>query len=113
MFEFHGWINICAADPDETTYADVESAIATIQARAREAEAAIRCWCEVRSTYNEQIVLVIHGLRNPPQDEPLAVFQWVAERYPLSYGLLYVRNEWDVARRNEFVVYRLARGVIK
>ena len=112
MFEFHGWINIWAGDPDETTYADVEAALAAIRIRAQEAEAAIGCWFEVRVTFNGQIVLVTHGLRNHPQDEPLAVFRWVAERYPMSYGLLYVHDEWNEPRNNEFVVYRLAHGVI-
>ena len=112
MFEFHGWINIWAGDPDETTHADVEAAIAAIRVRAREAEAAIGCWFEVRVTYNGQTVLAAHGLRNHAQDEPRAVFRWIGERYPMSYGLLYVRNEWDVPRSNAFVVYRLAYGVI-
>lgn len=112
MFEFHGWIHIWAGDPDETTYADEQSAVAALRVRAQEAAAAIGCWFEVRVTSNGQIVLVAHGLRNHPQEEPLAVFRWVAERYPMSYGLLYVHNEWDVPRNNGFVVYRLAHGVI-
>ena len=112
MFEFHGWINIWAGDPDETAQADVEAAVVAVRARAREAEAAVGCWFEVRVTSNGQIVLVAHGLRNHPQDEPLAVFRWVAERYSMSYGLLYVHNDQDEPRHNEFVVYRLAQGAI-
>ena len=112
MFEFHGWIRIWAGDPDETTYVDANAALAAIRVRVQEAQAAIGCWFEVGDGYNGQFVLVAHGLRNHPQDEPLAVFRWVAERYPMSYGLLYVHNEWDLPRNNEFVVYRLAHGVI-
>ena len=112
MFEFHGWITLWAGDPDETSWVDVQAAIEAIRARAREAVEQIGCWFEVRDRGPGHGVLVAHGLRNHPQDEPLAVFRWVAERYPMSYGLLYVHNEWDQPRRNEFVVYRLAHGVI-
>jgi hypothetical protein len=112
VYEFHGWINIWACDPDEGGLAEAEAAIVAIRARLAQAEQEIGGWFEVRGTFNGQIVLVAHGLRNHRQAGPAELFRWVGEQYPLSYGLLYVHDDEDPTRSNEFVVYRLAHGAV-
>jgi hypothetical protein len=112
VFEFHGWIRIWAGDLDEITMADEHAAIQRIQEKAAEAEKRMDCWFELKETFNNQHVLVLHGLRNHPQTALLELFNWIGVNYPMSYGLLYIHNEEDVERSNEFVVYRLAHGKV-
>jgi hypothetical protein len=112
MFEFHGWINIVASEPGEGSWQEDQDALAALRARAGEARNQVGCWFDVVETDNGQIVAVAHGLRNHRQEGPLELLRWVAERYPWSYGLLYVLNDENPQRSNEFVVSRLARGVV-
>jgi hypothetical protein len=110
VYEFHGWINIRASDPDEGDFAEAQAAIVAIRAHLARACEEIRGWFEIRDTFNGQIVVVTHGLRNHRQEGPPELFRWIGERYPLSYGLLYVHDDEDLSRGNEFVVHRLAHG---
>jgi hypothetical protein len=110
VYEFHGWINIRACDPDEGGLAQAEAAIVALRARLARAEQEIGGWFEVRDTFNGQIVVVTHGLRNHRQPGPPELLRWIGEKYPLSYGLLYVHDDEHPAQNNEFVVYRLAHG---
>ena len=112
MYEFHGWINIEAGELDEVSWQETQAAIAALTERLQEAQEEIRGWFEVRETDNGQIVVVAHGLRNHRQDGPRELFRWIGERYPWSYGLLYVWDDEDPERHNDFFVYRLARGVL-
>src|SRR5688572_23825915 len=112
MYEFHGWVNIWAADPDAGTLANDESAIGVIQAQLAQPNDDVAGWFEIRRTMNGQIVVVAYGLRNHRRTGALEVFRWIGERYPRSYGLLYVFDDEDPERGNEFVVYRLAHGCI-
>ena len=113
MYQFHGWIRVVAeAEPGDGNLADDEAAMAALAERLREAGEQVAGWFEVRRTFNEMIVVVAHGLRNHRQEGPLELFRWVGARDPWSYGLLYVWNGEDPQRGNEFVVYRLARGVL-
>jgi hypothetical protein len=112
MYEFHGWVNIVAAEPGEGSWQEDQAAIAALMERLREAREQVGGWFEVRETSNGQIVVVAHGLRNHRRGGALELFRWIGERYPWSYGLLFVLDDEDPARGNEFVVYRLARGVL-
>lgn len=110
MYEFHGWISLSACDPDEGGLAEAQAAIAAIRLRLALTEQESGGWFEIRETFNGQIVVIAHGLRNHRQIGPLELFRWVGEQYPLSYGLLYVHDDEDATRGNAFVVYRLAHG---
>jgi hypothetical protein len=110
MYEFHGWIRFWACDPDEGGEPEKTAAIATIRDRLAQAENEILGWFEIRPTFNGQIVVVAHGLRNHKQNGPSELFRWIGERYPLSYGLLYIYDDESPAHGNEFVVQRLAHG---
>jgi hypothetical protein len=112
MYEFHGWINIEVGEPDNGSWEETQAAIGTLTERLREAQEQISGWFEVREPYNGQIVVVAHGLRNHRQEGPRELFRWIGTHYPWSYGLLYVHNDEDADPGNEFVVYRLARGVL-
>jgi Immunity protein 7 len=113
MFEFHGWITVQVADPEEITEEQEEVALQRIQKKVAETQQETYGWFEVKTSMNNLTVIVAHGLRNHTQPMPLELFVWVGENYPLSYGLLYIHdNEWDLKRDNEFVVYRLAQGKI-
>ena len=112
MFEFHGWINIVAGEPGEGSWQEDQEALAALRARVGEAQEHVGCWFDVDETYNGQVVVVAHGLRNRWQEGPLELLRWVGQRYPWSYGLLYVRDDEDADRHNDFRVYRLARAVV-
>jgi hypothetical protein len=112
MYEFHGWINIVASEPEQGGLAEDEAAIAALAGRLREAQEQVDGWFDVRQTFNGQIVVVAHGLRNHRQEGPRELFRWIGGRYPWSYGVLYVRDDEDPDHGNEFAVYRLARGVL-
>lgn len=56
------------------------------------------------------VVLSVHGLRNHAYESVATHFQWIAAELPESYSLLYIRDDEQLDRENQFSVYRLARG---
>jgi hypothetical protein len=68
---------------------------------------------EVRQCGNGMIVLMAHGQRNHRFEPVIDLFRWVAESLPLSFGLLYVHDDEQQGRGNEFRVWRLAKGELK
>jgi hypothetical protein len=115
VFEFHGWISVWTRDPNGGSYDDLpakmEDCLRTIRSRLAD-ERYEGSWFEIRETVNEQIVLVMHGLRNHRRGEVFDLFKWVGERYPFSYGLLFTTDDEDMERENEFTTYRLAHGKV-
>ncbi len=56
----------------------------------------------------------VAGQHNHRSEYIIELFQWVAENAPGSYGILYIRDDEDQSRDNDysncFRVWRLCRG---
>jgi len=109
MFEFHGWANVLYHTHD------TDSAIQD------------RCWQQLAEyvatipnnlvqlqRYNGCDSMHVAGQHNHRSEYIIELFQWVAENAPGSYGILYIRDDEDQSRDNDysncFRVWRLCRG---
>ena len=109
MFEFHGWAVIHGDDAEGPV---PKAFVAAVNARLQECDDRASQF-QVSELGNDMTVLTVNGLRNHPQKQVLALFEWIAEHSPNSYGLLYVNDDEHSDRDNEFVMWRLARGRLK
>ena len=107
MYEFHGWLMVDGA-VDGT--GQIDDRLTALVGTGPDDFGTI---CELRLTSNNLLVLVAHGMRNRCHEPVLRIFKGVAGAWPESYGLLYIRDENDAARSNEFQVFRFARGIVE
>jgi hypothetical protein len=120
MFEFHGWVVIRAHDrddPDPDVLLDREEAVVE---RVRTAIGDVDdkfSLFDLRRTGNGLIVLFAHGLRNHRFEPVIELFRRITVEVPDAYGVLYVHDDEDPRSsnsfRNEFRVWRMARGTIE
>jgi hypothetical protein len=118
MFEFHGWARIMVNDPDDAELPILEAQLDQAEAALDQALADATgnfCVFEIRHTCNALRYLTVHGLRNHRYQPVIDLFQWIADHLPACYGLLYIRDDEDMARTdqdysNYFRVWQLARG---
>jgi hypothetical protein len=111
LFEFHGWAVLSSDEGIATVRPGHSSLVDNVNARLGELRDKDRLsQFQIHDVGNEILVLTVHGLRNHPQTQVIALFQWIAEQAPKSYGLLYVLDDEDGDHDNEFGVWRLARG---
>lgn len=113
MYEFHGWFALL-----ESTYEDDHERLAAAVAEL-EARVSRLAWPTASAdikTFNGTGFLVLNGLVNRRRHEvqELAeLIDWIANRLPGSYGLLYERNDDDEPAPpgpHVFAVRVLARG---
>jgi len=113
MFEFHGWVTLRIDDSDNADTgvlrAREQSALEHLDAAIREHGDDISLF-ESRSTSNNLLVLVTHGLRNHAYAGVVHLYRWIAENLPNSYGILYVYDDEHPEYSNEFRVFKLALG---
>ncbi|ESA38676.1 hypothetical protein N836_31190 [Leptolyngbya sp. Heron Island J] len=110
MFEFHAWATIRINDDDDPRM-DVlaereDRAIERLQ-NVIDMNTDNFSHFDLRRTSNRLIVFLAHGLRNHAFLQINNIFQWIADNFPNSYGLLYT---FDSDHDNHFVVQRLASG---
>ena len=105
MFEFHGWA-VLRGDAERPV---PKTFVTTVNAQLEELHDRLSQF-QISQVGNGMTVLTAHGLRNHPQQQVFALFEWIAEFSPSSYGLLYVHDDERSGHDNEFVVWRLARG---
>jgi len=117
MIEYQGWATIREAfneqGEDEEKLVSVTHKLAMLVD-----ELGQRPWCEATFTQiNGEYRLFIMGNRNHASGdwpEVLALFEWVAENAPGSYGILSIHDDEDAENRNnEFQVFVLRRGTLK
>ncbi|MEZ4294111.1 MAG: Imm7 family immunity protein [Polyangiaceae bacterium] len=106
----HGWAVVSAS-----TYEDDDSTMAGIVTRVRERVMELSSGNpDVRLFYvNGACHLTMTARPNhygPAVQEVLDFWAWLGGVAPGSYGLMYVRDDEDPARSNEFVVHVLRRG---
>ena len=115
MFEFHGWITIRVKENDcestDATRSREDQAIEQVQAAISQASDDFSFF-DVRRTSNCMIVLMAHGLRNHRYQPVIELFEQIGRILPDSYGLLYVHDDEQKGRDNEFRVWRLALGLV-
>lgn len=110
---FHGWIQIEADDSDD---ADASILDQRQQACAEKLKDKLKettddfCHFDVKTAGNGLTYLTVHGNRNHRFQPVIDLFEWIAESLEHSFGLLYVWDDEEKGRDNEFVVYRVARG---
>lgn len=119
MFEFHGWAKIRLPDDDDDRGFSAigrgpeYDAIKQLRNAINEAHDEF-CEFDILKAGNGLIVLSAHGLRNHRYEPVIGLFRWVATELPDSYGLLYIHDDEDSSRGedfgNEFRVWRLALG---
>lgn len=114
MIEYQGWATIreafCEEDEDDAALADIAARL-----EAYIAKLAGRNWCECTfRNINGAWRLFVMGYRNHASGdwpEILALFEWIAEQAPGSYGVLSCHDDEDAqGRDNEFQVFVLRRG---
>ena len=119
MYEYHGWItvrtkyeNIETEDEDDLllkTVADIKKYIINLNwghgvLDIRPINAEFHIWT---SGY--------HNHKPLEKDSPVEFFRYVGDVAPGSYGILYVRDDYDMEHENynKFKVYVLARGQLR
>lgn len=107
MFEFHGWIHVDTSEQNSGVDATLSAVNEILRAYPDDSSIA-----EVRHTGNDMIVVLVHGLRNHWHPRIIELFKTLASSFPLSYGLLHVRDQ-ESANGNEFQVFRIARGLVQ
>jgi len=117
MYEYHGWVTLLLADNDEdweTEQAILGQVATSIQVKAKELD--LRSPILEIKRANIHTFLAIAGCRNHSAVERqnlAALFEYIGEVAPLSYGLLYT---WDDELKeedgNKFKVMRMVRGKI-
>lgn len=110
MFQFHGW--------------------ATVHYHTHDTDSAQQdhCWRQlvehVATIPNELLIQLqryngcdsvhVAGQHNHRAEYIIALFRWIADTAPGAYGLLYVRDDEDQSRDNDYTnrfrVWRLCRG---
>ncbi|MGW8885406.1 Imm7 family immunity protein [Streptomyces sp. NPDC055749] len=114
MYEFHGWFGV-AESPEESDVGTLDSGIAELRTRV----AGIN-WAtgEVElKVHNGEFFVLANGLMNRRRDEAAdleSLLQYIAARFPGSWGLLYERSsDMDVPPgQGAFRVRVMARGEI-
>jgi immunity protein 7 of polymorphic toxin system len=108
VFEYHGWVSIRESTGDDDgellhamvdrirDLADVEDDAALIDLR----------WM------NGEPYLHFAGMRNHRNRQVIDLLQRVGRVAPGSFGLLYLWDDEDPGRENEFRVFGLVRGVV-
>lgn len=108
MVEFHGWATIRYHTHD--TDQDLQD----------------KCWKKVEDhvqslsvqnlihlqRYNGCDSLHIAGQHNHDGEYVIDLFRWLAKVSPGSYGILYIIDDEDENHENEFIIWRLCRGVL-
>ena len=108
MYEFHGWAVLWCGGDDEQHARNVH--------RLETEFRAYLCEVAPEPTWRlfEQNVVTIYnisGIHNHPRNYVLESFQWIADRAPRSYGLLYLNDDEQTPDAAEnFVAWRLAKG---
>ncbi|GAA4621045.1 immunity 7 family protein [Actinoallomurus vinaceus] len=109
MFEYHGWVNIRESTGDD----DGELLHAMVD-RIRELLAGVEddaAMLDLR-WMNGEPYLHFAGMRNHRNPRVIDLLQRVGRVAPGSFGLLYIWDDEDPGRENEFRVFRLVRGVV-
>ncbi|MEM7331114.1 MAG: Imm7 family immunity protein [Chloroflexota bacterium] len=119
MFEFHGWIKLQVDDSDD---ADIDVLvqrmnviIEKVQEKIKETDDNLSHF-NIAKAGNGLNFVSVHGLRNHRFEPIIDLFKWAAAHLPECYGLLYVWDDEDQKREenyeNCFRVWRLAQGQI-
>ncbi len=116
MFEVHGWAVISSGvDVDDRRWEPAEKELLN---RLREEIHSIdEIYCDffhMGDGFNGMNSVTVSGLTNHRQERIIDVFRWLAANGAGSYGLLFVQDDEDHERgenyENVFRVFRLARG---
>jgi hypothetical protein len=112
MFEYHGWATLRdAANPDDSAAADALPA--TVDAiRRLLTDAGVNNDFQVADVRhaNGQWQVWLAGYRNHRHTAVLDAWHAIGKTAPGSYGLLYVHDDEDPQRDNEWVAWAMARG---
>jgi hypothetical protein len=112
MFEFHGWA-VVSYHAYETAELPTEDLWARfLDYLHREVAPYHNAWLTTRINGSDSFVIT--GLFNHRQEWVIDIFRWLAANASGAYGLLYVRDDEDCNRgdnfANVFRVWRLARS---
>jgi hypothetical protein len=115
MFEYHGWATLrdyAGVGPDE--FADDPRAETVDVVRLLlDREAVSNVWQSASVTSRNGCWQVeMQGVRNHRSDAVLEVWHALGQAASGSYGLLYVHDDEDPRRPNEWAVYALVRGKV-
>jgi hypothetical protein len=110
MFEYHGW----AIVRDDTCGTD-EARLGRIVEELRQTIDKFGDASGVTDVrwINGTCMLLFAGCPNHRHENVFALFPWLAQRAPGSYGLLYVWDDESREFENEFRVWRLLRGRVE
>ena len=114
MFEFHGWANLQYHTQYEVVSHNEEKTIQRLRKFIKDTDAEDVCFIR---NYNTLDSLVIDGMHNHRREYVIEIFKWIADNIPGAYGILYINDDEDSYRENnyenEFRVWKLARGKLE
>ena len=110
MFEFHGWATIrdsAGYDSDtEVTASTVRAIQSLIEAENRSNHTADMRWA------NGELHVWLAGFHNHKDDTVLRAYSRIAEIASGSYGVLYVLDDDDLLRPNQWTRHVMRRGTV-
>ncbi len=110
MVEYYGWININQSVDGENEE-DIRLTVKELEHQLHAIDFPERILTV--KVINGNFVFNASGVCNhfsQDVEDVFEIYRVIAAKAPGSYGLLYIRNDEDRGRDNEFVVWRLARG---
>lgn len=117
MFEYHGWATLRTDVIDEYGIEDEKSLqefLSQLRQYTKIAPISGLVHVEVQNGHH---ALSVFGSSNHRQEGVTDLFKWLAENGRASYGLLYIRDDEDSERgdnyTNQFRVWRLALGKLE
>jgi len=109
MYEFHGWavLRYHTHDTDEQLQDKAFNKFTKYIAEIDNMK------LSMLKRYNGQDSFLISGIHNHKSEYVIDIYKWIAINLPGSYGLLYIHDDEDIENDNRFIVWKLARGVLK
>ncbi|WP_107657310.1 Imm7 family immunity protein [Nocardia suismassiliense] len=109
MFEYHGWLTV-QHDVEYDDQARSAAVYAAVEARLAEFDTGSGL-VDLRRV-NGEIQLHFAGYKNHPHWSAVEGFKEIGAIAPGSYGTLWIRNDEDPEKYNEFQVIVMRRGQV-
>ncbi|QBS44844.1 Imm7 family immunity protein [Nocardia sp. CS682] len=109
MFEYHGWLT-AQHDVEYDDQARSAEVYEAVEARLAEFDT-VSGLVDLRRV-NGKIQLHVAGYKNHPQWNVVEAFKEIGTIAPGSYGMLWIRNDEDPDKFNEFQAIVMRRGQV-
>lgn len=113
MIELHGWVTV--RETYKATYDEEEHMDIIIEKIKREIENLSWFKPQIKALNGECFLefTLFANRKNPQTQEVFGLYKRIGELAEGSYGLIYLYDDEDKGRENEFQVFSLSRGTVK